>query len=136
YQCCGSNPAPPPLPTNDGCPNAQLAYRDRGTVQICTAGSSTCPPGYFCQFSASNRQFQCCGVSGGCPAESVAFVGLSGEPQQCVLGQSKCPVGFACRRSVAGHHICCTKKKKGWIFSEPSPFRSPKIQKPAPTRKC
>ncbi|KIH61468.1 Kunitz/Bovine pancreatic trypsin inhibitor domain protein [Ancylostoma duodenale] len=111
YQCCGSNPAPPPARVNDGCPNAQVAFRDRGTVQVCTAGSSTCPPGYFCQFSSLNRQFQCCGVSGGCPADSVAFVGLSGEPEKCVVGQSKCPFGFACRRSVAGHHICCTARQ-------------------------
>ncbi|EYB98153.1 hypothetical protein Y032_0134g1882 [Ancylostoma ceylanicum] len=111
YQCCGSNPAPPPVRVNDGCPNAQVAFRDRGTVQVCTAGSSTCPPGYFCQFSSLNRQFQCCGVSGGCPADSVAFVGLSGEPEKCVVGQSKCPFGFACRRSVAGHHICCTARQ-------------------------
>ncbi|ETN80029.1 hypothetical protein NECAME_02508 [Necator americanus] len=51
--------------SGDGCPNAQLAFKDKGTVRVCTAGSSTCPPGYFCQFSSLNRQFQCCGVSGG-----------------------------------------------------------------------
>uniref|UniRef100_W6NDS2 EB domain-containing protein n=1 Tax=Haemonchus contortus TaxID=6289 RepID=W6NDS2_HAECO len=108
YQCCGSNPAPQSVRVNDGCPNAQIAYRDKRTkVRVCTAGSSTCPPGYFCQFSSLNRQFQCCGVSGGCPNDSVAFVGSFGEPEKCVVGHSKCPVGFACQRSVGGHHICC-----------------------------
>ncbi|KAK6742663.1 hypothetical protein RB195_010116 [Necator americanus] len=110
YQCCGSNPAPPSVRASDGCPNAQLAFKDKGTVRVCTAGSSTCPPGYFCQFSSLNRQFQCCGVSGGCPGNSVAFVGLSGEPEKCVVGQSKCPVGFMCQRSIAGENFCCTVK--------------------------
>ncbi|KAK6039372.1 hypothetical protein COOONC_23126, partial [Cooperia oncophora] len=97
---------------NDGCPNAQIAFRERRSVRVCTAGSSTCPPGYFCQFSTLNRQFQCCGVSGGCPNDSVAFVGLSGEPERCVAGQSKCPIGFACQRSIGGHHICCALKAR------------------------
>ncbi|PIO70579.1 EB module [Teladorsagia circumcincta] len=54
----------------------------------------------------------CCGVSGGCPNDSVAFVGLSGEPERCVAGQSKCPVGFACQRSSGNHHICCATKQE------------------------
>ncbi|VDL75178.1 unnamed protein product [Nippostrongylus brasiliensis] len=111
YQCCGSSPPTPSVRSSDGCPNAQIAYRNKNTVQVCTAGSTTCPAGYFCQFSSANRQFQCCGVGGGCPADSVAFVGLSGEPQQCVVGQSKCPVGFACQRASGGRrHICCTTR--------------------------
>lgn len=112
YQCCGSNPVTPPVRSNDGCLDAQIAYRDNKVVRVCTAGSSTCPPGFFCQFSSLNRQFQCCGVSGGCPADSVAFVGLSGTPEKCIVGKSKCPPGFACRRSVAGHHICCASEGK------------------------
>ncbi|PIO53040.1 EB module, partial [Teladorsagia circumcincta] len=46
-----------------------------------------------------------------CPNDSVAFVGLSGEPERCVAGQSKCPVGFACQRSSGNHHICCATKQ-------------------------
>lgn len=65
YQCCGSNPAPAPAKRADGCPSGQLAFKELGSVKVCTAGSSSCPIGYFCQFSSSNNQFQCCGVSGG-----------------------------------------------------------------------
>ncbi|PIC39169.1 hypothetical protein B9Z55_010940 [Caenorhabditis nigoni] len=111
YQCCGSNPAPIPVRPSDGCPNAQIAFRDADTVRVCSAGAANCPAGYFCQFSSSNNQFQCCGVSGGCPDESVAFVGMSGEPEKCVVGQSNCPRGFACQKSTAGHHVCCTVRK-------------------------
>lgn len=111
YQCCGSNPAPTPQRPSDGCPNAQIAFRDADAVRVCSAGAANCPAGYFCQFSSSNNQFQCCGVSGGCPEESVAFVGMSGEPEKCVVGQSNCPRGFACQKSLAGHHVCCTVRK-------------------------
>ena len=125
YQCCGSYPAPPLIRINDGCPQAQIAYRDGEVVRICSAGASNCrnfnnriafsqrflsATGYFCQFSNLNNQFQCCGVSGGCPDDAVAFIGLSGEPEKCVVGQSNCPTGFACQRSIAGHHVCCSVK--------------------------
>nr|CDJ85332.1 Nematode-specific EB region domain containing protein [Haemonchus contortus] len=101
YQCCGSNPAPQSVRVNDGCPNAQIAYRDKRTkVRVCTAGSSTCPPGYFCQFSSLNRQFQCCGVSGEqCSAEEVSIDGKclprSAPGQECQHSE-QCTGGSIC----------------------------------------
>ncbi|CAJ0580849.1 unnamed protein product, partial [Mesorhabditis spiculigera] len=109
YQCCGSS-APVQPRAADGCPSGQVAYRETGTVRVCTAGATNCPAGYFCQFSNPNNQFQCCGVSAGCPEEGVAFIGVSGEAEKCVVGQSQCPAGFACLRTVAGHHTCCTAR--------------------------
>lgn len=56
-----------------GCPSNQVAYKNSGsaTPRTCTAAAQDCPIGYFCQFSSINSQFQCCGISGGCPNDQV-----------------------------------------------------------------
>ncbi|GMR42638.1 hypothetical protein PMAYCL1PPCAC_12833 [Pristionchus mayeri] len=111
YQCCGATPiVQPKSHAGLGCPNNQISFREKGSnaPKICTAGSHSCPTGFFCQFSAANNQFQCCGQSGGCPNDQVSFIGITGEPQSCVIGQSTCPSGYSCQRTSAGAQICCT----------------------------
>uniref|UniRef100_A0A915CB21 BPTI/Kunitz inhibitor domain-containing protein n=4 Tax=Parascaris univalens TaxID=6257 RepID=A0A915CB21_PARUN len=114
YQCCGSTPVNIPKSRRTlsslGCPNNQVAYRESGanSPRICTAGSHSCPTGFFCQFSAVNNQFQCCGIDAGCPNDQVAFIDVSGEPQACTMGTGTCPTGYSCQRSQSGEHLCCT----------------------------
>ncbi|EPB69114.1 Kunitz/Bovine pancreatic trypsin inhibitor domain protein [Ancylostoma ceylanicum] len=118
--CCRTGSSAPPAIT-DGCPPGNYVFTKEGEVAPCdpfNPPNAPCPDGFTCQWSLSNQKYQCCGsnpapppVRVRCPADSVAFVGLSGEPEKCVVGQSKCPFGFACRRSVAGHHICCTARQ-------------------------
>uniref|UniRef100_A0A914CB91 BPTI/Kunitz inhibitor domain-containing protein n=1 Tax=Acrobeloides nanus TaxID=290746 RepID=A0A914CB91_9BILA len=114
YQCCGSDPLPTPSESsNDGCPSKQIAYMDSNTKKpkICTSATFSCPIGYFCQFSNSNKQFQCCGITSDCPTTQVAFISISGEPQMCNLnGGAPCPEGYSCTRGKKGQGICCTGK--------------------------
>lgn len=95
YQCCGSDPLPTQseskfsaiflkdtnLGGNDGCPAKQIAYMDSTTKKpkVCTSATFSCPIGYFCQFSNSNKQFQCCGITSECPAGQVVFSEVSWE---------------------------------------------------------
>ncbi|VDM67453.1 unnamed protein product [Strongylus vulgaris] len=68
----------------------------------------TCPLGYFCQFSQSNKQFQCCGIPSDCPHPMVAFIGISGEHQHCSMsGGQMCPEGYSCVKGKKGEEICC-----------------------------
>uniref|UniRef100_A0A914UKJ1 BPTI/Kunitz inhibitor domain-containing protein n=1 Tax=Plectus sambesii TaxID=2011161 RepID=A0A914UKJ1_9BILA len=110
YQCCGAAAMAQPI-NSHGCPATQVAYLEtssKSTPRICTSATQDCPTGYFCQFSVVNTQFQCCGINGGCPSQSVAFIGVDGEAQQCKVGQSTCPSGFSCQRSKKGNMLCCT----------------------------
>uniref|UniRef100_A0A914YYM5 BPTI/Kunitz inhibitor domain-containing protein n=1 Tax=Panagrolaimus superbus TaxID=310955 RepID=A0A914YYM5_9BILA len=108
YQCCGNRPLPVPEKKKDGCPPSQIAFQDGDAARVCTAGGQTCPVGYFCQFSSSNNQFQCCGVSAGCPNDQVAFIGLRGEPEKCLPTSPTCPHGYTCQKTLSSQHICCT----------------------------
>uniref|UniRef100_A0A158R459 BPTI/Kunitz inhibitor domain-containing protein n=1 Tax=Syphacia muris TaxID=451379 RepID=A0A158R459_9BILA len=112
YQCCGTTELPIVLPKDDGCSTGQIAFMDGNSPKVCTAGDDSCPVGYFCQFSSKNDQFQCCGVSGGCPNNQVAFVGIEGSPQHCIIGQSACPVGFACQKTDFDEEICCSLEEQ------------------------
>uniref|UniRef100_A0A913HEF1 BPTI/Kunitz inhibitor domain-containing protein n=1 Tax=Strongyloides stercoralis TaxID=6248 RepID=A0A913HEF1_STRER len=118
YQCCSSTvPIQQSKSSNVytklaslGCPNNQIAYKESGNskAKICTAGGSDCPLGYFCLFIPSQNQYQCCGSVGGCPNNSVAFIGMSGEPQECSPIINNCPYGFGCIKTSSGLFICCT----------------------------
>ncbi|VDD86305.1 unnamed protein product [Enterobius vermicularis] len=112
YQCCGSIPVTEAPKTNDGCPDKQTAYLDgNGKPQVCTAAEpSSCPHGYFCQFSSKNVQFQCCGLSGACPEGRLAFVSSNGSPQRCEPGRLFCNEGFDCIFSRDYDFICCANE--------------------------
>ena len=112
YQCCGSRPLPVPERKKDGCPQSQIAFQDGETVRVCSAGGQSCPIGYFCQFSTINNQFQCCGVSAGCPNDQVAFIGLKGEPERCIPSSPNCPQGYTCQNTLNGYYTCCTVRLK------------------------
>uniref|UniRef100_A0A0N5CCW1 Kunitz/Bovine pancreatic trypsin inhibitor domain protein n=1 Tax=Strongyloides papillosus TaxID=174720 RepID=A0A0N5CCW1_STREA len=107
YQCC-SGQKPTEYKREDGCPRNQKAFYEDNKIRTCTAGGSDCPLGYFCEFSFKNVQFQCCATSGGCPGNSVAFIGIDGEPEKCVLGQSQCKRGYSCQRTESNSFHCCT----------------------------
>ncbi|PAV74633.1 hypothetical protein WR25_25636 isoform D [Diploscapter pachys] len=116
YQCCGTRPLRPVKPSiiDDGCPHKQFALLDRRTNQsrICTAGEeSSCPKGFFCQFSAKRGQFQCCGQSGGCPRGRAAFIAIDGNAQECLPGPNMCQDGYECMKSsIANKNICCSEE--------------------------
>ncbi|PAV91889.1 hypothetical protein WR25_14815 [Diploscapter pachys] len=99
---------------DDGCPHKQFALLDRRTNQsrICTAGEeSSCPKGFFCQFSAKRGQFQCCGQSGGCPRGRAAFIAIDGNAQECLPGPNMCQDGYECMKSsIANKNICCSEE--------------------------
>ncbi|VDK81188.1 unnamed protein product [Litomosoides sigmodontis] len=118
YQCCGETSLRAYKSTKMaslGCPDNQVAYRDIATNEpkTCTVMAQNCPTGYFCQFSSSNNQFQCCGINSGCPNEQVAFVGVNGEVESCTPGQTTCPDGYSCQGTSNGSHLCCTTGSKG-----------------------
>uniref|UniRef100_A0A0N4ZV39 BPTI/Kunitz inhibitor domain-containing protein n=1 Tax=Parastrongyloides trichosuri TaxID=131310 RepID=A0A0N4ZV39_PARTI len=107
YQCC-SGQKPSEYKKDDGCPRNQKAFYENDHIRTCTAGGSDCPLGYFCEFSFKNVQFQCCATSGGCPANSVASIGINGEPEKCVIGQSQCRKGYSCQKTDTNSYHCCT----------------------------
>ncbi|KHJ92453.1 Kunitz/Bovine pancreatic trypsin inhibitor domain protein [Oesophagostomum dentatum] len=118
YQCCGLRPIRQTKPNkiDDGCPRKQFALLDRVTSKprLCTAGEeNSCPTGFFCQFSAKNGQFQCCGQSGGCPSRRAAFIAIDGNAQECIPGPDMCADGYECVRSAYGgaKNICCSKEE-------------------------
>uniref|UniRef100_A0A915D1X8 BPTI/Kunitz inhibitor domain-containing protein n=1 Tax=Ditylenchus dipsaci TaxID=166011 RepID=A0A915D1X8_9BILA len=116
YQCCGKEPVEEEevLVTDHGCLSGQVAYIQNGAAepQLCTSSApNSCPLGFFCQFSDKNSQFQCCAHKAGCPADTVAYVDLSGNPQTCKMGKptiTQCPLGYSCRETSTDKTICCT----------------------------
>uniref|UniRef100_A0A0N5B0E0 Kunitz/Bovine pancreatic trypsin inhibitor domain protein n=1 Tax=Syphacia muris TaxID=451379 RepID=A0A0N5B0E0_9BILA len=120
YQCCGAIPITEAdlfyffyCCLEDGCPEKQTAFLDKfGKPRVCTAAEeSSCPHGYFCQFSTKNVQFQCCGLAGGmCPEGRLAFVSSSGTPERCEPGRNVCSSGFDCIINVEQDFICCSNE--------------------------
>jgi hypothetical protein len=109
------------------CLHDQVAFFVEGSKipLVCSAsGPNSCPTGFFCQFSDKNKQFQCCAhkagnhfktfalkifFTTGCPANNVAYVGISGQPEPCKRGvPNVCPKDFSCQQTRDGKEICCT----------------------------
>ncbi|KAI6241735.1 hypothetical protein M3Y99_00336300 [Aphelenchoides fujianensis] len=116
YQCCGKEPIDEDEDEfsghTNGCMHDQVAFIPEGTKmpQVCTAsGPNTCPLGYFCQFSETNKMYQCCAQKAGCPGTGVAYIGMSGAPEPCQVGlNNTCPVGYSCQQTKHNRDVCCT----------------------------
>ncbi|PAV57799.1 hypothetical protein WR25_05106 [Diploscapter pachys] len=115
YQCCGKDPIEEEEieQIELGCPLSQVALVEDERPVVCTASGTTCPVGYFCQFSDRNKQFQCCGHKAGCPSDSVAYIDLSGTAKSCSPKLPQCPSGYVCTNAKGGRHVCCTTPKTG-----------------------
>ncbi|ETN80022.1 Kunitz/Bovine pancreatic trypsin inhibitor domain protein [Necator americanus] len=111
YQCCGGQSSVEEETMREegyGCPPSQVAFLLNNEIVLCTSSENKCPLGYFCQFSAKNKQYQCCGQRSGCPGSSMAFLDLPGEAKRCLQGMKMCPTGYSCQMTKRGDFLCCS----------------------------
>ncbi|KAK6742680.1 hypothetical protein RB195_010126 [Necator americanus] len=111
YQCCGGQSSVEEETMREegyGCPPSQVAFLLNNEIVLCTSSENKCPLGYFCQFSAKNKRYQCCGQRSGCPGSSMAFLDLPGEAKRCLQGMKMCPTGYSCQMTKRGNFLCCS----------------------------